>query len=304
VLKTWLMVKYDVASPPVRFAWNVSRAGYRWVIAANGTRVICAANADTRGWSKALDVIEYNPLEKRTGLFREFAALKPTKATVQTFANMFGLLEAEPNVCLPSNPGTVRAHGEDLNFWKTEIQRMKFGVELWDAWLTDDRANLTEPMAMLDSKRWRHLFRPDFYPEDTDIALQATQTLEDLVDYNLNGRLKTRFKAEGASLIPKLILEPQSLLGAMWLQFAAAVEARKTFIPCARCSAPFEVSRDHAGRRSDARFCSDRCRVGYYRDRIDQARTLGAKGMTTARIARELDADVETVRGWLGRQSR
>jgi hypothetical protein len=296
------MVTKDAFAPPVRFAWRISRAGYRWTIDTKRKRVLCAADADTRGWSNAQNAIEYNPLEKRTGLFREFSALKPTEAEVRTFANMFGLLEAEPNLDPPSTRSPLRVHGEDLNFWKIEIERMKFAVDLWDAWLTDDRQNLVRPMAKAVRYRSRFGLSPGFHPNDIDIAIDAIETISETTDQNLAQRVRTRFVAQGNSLRPKVILEPQSLLGAMWLQFAAAVDARKAFLKCARCGAPFEVSRDVAGRRTDARFCSDRCRVGYYRDRIDQARRLGAKGMTAGRIARELGTDTDTVRGWLSRR--
>jgi hypothetical protein len=67
------------------------------------------------------------------------------------------------------------------------------------------------------------------------------------------------------------------------------------------CGASFEVSRDpRTGKRSDALFCGSRCRVGHYRDRIEQARRMGSNGMTAKRIAHEMNAEVATVQGWLG----
>jgi hypothetical protein len=221
---------------------------------------------------------------------------------VRSFANMFGLLESDDNVELASEVGPVRAHGETLRFWKSEIQRLRFAVDLWEAYLTGDRSNLVEPMAKLASNRSRFGLRPGFHPDDSDVAVEAIHAIEELVDQNLAQRVRTRFLSQEDRPIPKVILEPQSLLGALWLQFAATVDARKTFTSCQRCGAPFEISRDpRTGKRRDARFCSDRCRVGYYRDRIGRARELGSQGMAPAKIARELDARIETVRSWLSR---
>jgi hypothetical protein len=41
----------------------------------------------------------------------------------------------------------------------------------------------------------------------------------------------------------QLRLQPLNLLGALWLQFALAVDLLKRFVKCAECGAPFEVSR-------------------------------------------------------------
>jgi hypothetical protein len=55
----------------------------------------------------------------------------------------------------------------------------------------------------------------------------------------------------------QLSLKPLSLLGAIWLQFAVAVEERRNFEKCKNCGRPFEISRAAAtGKRSDAKFCT------------------------------------------------
>lgn len=58
---------------------------------------------------------------------------------------------------------------------------------------------------------------------------------------------------------------PRSLLGAIWLQFAAAVAEEKHYRRCAMCRTYFELG---AGvNRSDRKFCSDACRSKNYRKR-------------------------------------
>jgi len=295
------MEKNHLFAPPVRFVWKVSRAGYRWTLDSTGRRLICATDAATHGWNKLTNRLEYQPLEKRTGLFREFANINASEAAVRSFASMFGLLESDCNVELRSEKGPVPAHGETLVFWKTEIQRLKLAVDLCDAYMTGDRRNLVDPIVKLANKRSRFGLRPGLHPDDGDVAIAAVQAIEELVDQNVAGRVKARFLSQGSSPLPNLSLQPQSLLGAIWLQFAAAFEAHKTFANCQLCQAPFEISVAQTGKRSDARFCSDRCRVGFYRNRIDRARELGSTGMSPAKIARELGAQVDTVRGWLNR---
>jgi len=52
--------------------------------------------------------------------------------------------------------------------------------------------------------------------------------------------------------------------------------------------------------RSDREFCSDRCRVNTYRKRKKSAARLHQKGMSPSAIAKKVESDPETVRGWLG----
>src|SRR5258708_15384641 len=172
-------------APAVRFVWKVSRAGYHWTVDTTGRRVICAADAATRGWAKLTNRLEYQRLEKRTGVFRDFAGLKASEHEVRSFASMFGLLESDDNVELSSETGRVRAHGETLTFWKTEIQRLKLAVDLWDAYLTGDRNNLVEPIAKLASNRSRFGLRPGFHLDDSDVAVEVLHHIQELVDQNL-----------------------------------------------------------------------------------------------------------------------
>jgi hypothetical protein len=60
---------------------------------------------------------------------------------------------------------------------------------------------------------------------------------------------------------PRLKVSPGCLLDALWLQLAQAQsgpnKAKLRF--CAQCDKPL------AGKRADAKFCSDKCRVNYSR---------------------------------------
>ena len=118
-------------------------------------------------------------------------------------------------------------------------------------------------------------------------------------DPRLQQEVLTRLVFAGSKPRLNVVMEPQSLLGALWLQFAAAVDAGKSFAKCPRCGVPFEVSREIYGKRRSARFCSDRCRVAHYRGRIDRARQMEREGISLPRIARELNTRIATLRNWL-----
>jgi hypothetical protein len=68
-----------------------------------------------------------------------------------------------------------------------------------------------------------------------------------------------------------VFIEPANLAGALWLQFALAVDGNRDYRVCKQCREWFEiggnqkrsVGADH--RRADARFCSDACKQKAYR---------------------------------------
>jgi hypothetical protein len=93
-------------------------------------------------------------------------------------------------------------------------------------------------------------------------------------------------------------LVPKNLLGALWLQFARAVDANKDYRRCGGgCGRWMEISLD--AHRTHRRFCSDACRNKAYRDRQAEARRLAAAGVSLDDIARQLGTDLQTVQGWV-----
>jgi hypothetical protein len=80
---------------PVEFTWKRARAGYQWSDTRRG-RILYAVDALKPDWQNTFERYEttYRPLEERTGLFREFAALEPSAYWV-------------PVATLSSNPRTV-----------------------------------------------------------------------------------------------------------------------------------------------------------------------------------------------------
>jgi hypothetical protein len=101
----------------------------------------------------------------------------------------------------------------------------------------------------------------------------------------------------------RLYLTPESLLGAMWYQFAAAVAQGKQFRRCEHCGKWFDPGQDfhESGRRvrADARFCGGPCRSRNYQSKKKAALELRAKKVSLREIAKKLNSDIQTVKGWV-----
>lgn len=93
-------------------------------------------------------------------------------------------------------------------------------------------------------------------------------------------------------------IAPSSLLAALWMQFANAVEGGKEYRQCDTCKTWFEVS---AHTRGGAKFCRDRCRSRAYRMRQAKAREFYSQSVAISEIAKRLKSDDEIVKGWLGK---
>ena len=94
----------------------------------------------------------------------------------------------------------------------------------------------------------------------------------------------------------QLFITPSSLIGALWLQFATAIEGDRKYRTCDHCHNWFEKG---AKVRADAKFCSSNCRQKAYRRNQAEARELSEKGMPASQIARRLGSEIKTVKGWI-----
>jgi hypothetical protein len=94
-----------------------------------------------------------------------------------------------------------------------------------------------------------------------------------------------------------LAVQPHSLLGAIWLQFANAIQHHKFPRTCPECGRAFEVA--PGTNRSDRVTCSDSCRSKALRVRRERARQMYVDGKTIKAIAGELGSEAKTVKGWI-----
>src|SRR5262249_20705633 len=93
---------------------------------------------------------------------------------------------------------------------------------------------------------------------------------------------------------------PESLLAALWLQFALAADGDRKFQRCPACGRWFELAPQV--NRADRLTCSSSCRTRAYLQRKERARQMYVKGNSIKDIARELDSDAKTVKRWVTRR--
>jgi hypothetical protein len=170
---------------------------------------------------------EYKPLQEYTGLFQILAETPATPDGILAFANRFGALYSK-------SPTPV---SEPMELWELEINQLRMLV------LAQQHLRDTKQIALLNK-----LVTGSLYPA-------AGQPM----------RFSPVVTARGIELMPL------TLDGAIWLQCAQAIAENKKYRRCPARDCPsggwFEVSKAPFGRRTDADFCSPRCRHVAYRDR-------------------------------------
>ena len=128
----------------------------------------------------------------------------------------------------------------------------------------------------------------------------ALHCMQNLINEHLHQRASPRLLWEQSRDRLGLYIVPEGLIGALWLQFARAVERDAKFRQCPECGTWFEIAPGRG--RTDKQFCSTACRTRAYRTRQAEAARLHGEGRSIEDIARELESDPATVRGWIERK--
>ena len=131
-----------------------------------------------------------------------------------------------------------------------------------------------------------------------DLLRAARVLVQFVANEELNTHTSARVLMDEETGRQGLYVNPKNLLGAMWVQFAEAIDKRRLNKRCAICKEWIAITPGTS--RSSREFCSSRCRVNAYRERKRSARRLHRRGVALSAIAKQLDSDTETVRGWLG----
>ena len=232
--------------------------------------------------------------------------------------------------------------GEKLDDWVRELHFIKEAVTLWRALETSDADYLAGVIswrsmsmccyhrpALADLVRrnaattheWsgprpvdalgEHFViassdQPDLFArfQPGDLLVPGWYALQRLVNqqgsaHTCEHRMIWDFTAKEPRLRMQLV--PTSLLAAMWLQLSSAIEGHRVYKQCRACGRWFAPAQDT---RADATFCRRACRFKAYRKRQERACELAAQGKSQTAIATELKSDVQTVKGWLKKNSR
>ena len=323
---------------PLNFAWEVANAGHHWLqthAIGQGTDVRWhyLTTSYATGGARFL-ARRYHPLSAFSGLFRNFAATDPSLDAINVFADRFGLLggNLRKRIVL-YDQGRDGKHpigfGEHVDEWLHEILVMRLAVDLWESarqgnvdhlgrmisWAPDGtRVSInTHPdlqRGQLPQKP-AHVHRAVIAAEHLDQEIlarfvpgdpigPALHCMQGLINEHLHHRASPRLLWEPNRDRLGLYIAPEGLIGALWLQFARAVERDARFRQCTECTTWFEVAPGRG--RADKQFCSTACRTRAYRKRQAEAVRLHGEGRSLEVIARELESDPDTVRGWVERK--
>ena len=93
----------------------------------------------------------------------------------------------------------------------------------------------------------------------------ALSYIQRVVNHRLKGSVSPRLLWNRDRSRLGVYVAPGSLLGALWLQFAQAIEHDNNFRRCVECGTWFELTPRTA--RSDKVYCTNACRTKAYRKR-------------------------------------
>ncbi len=298
-----------------QFHWEVPETGFRWVERKEDgePRWVLAYHEPA---ARPAPTKRYAPLREHTGLFRTFAATPTTKAGILAFANKYGRLGTGDDAAF-FDPVDSKPSGDNLYFaeyfssWAKAIASIRYAITLWDLIQRRDRDGLSHYVRWQDTRTV--MFKRDgewtpapSLPDDLQAALVPGEIVVPAVffvqgELNLHiGRVVSPavlFTADYTRL--SLYLMPDTLLGAVWLQFAQAVTGSREHRQCQQCDKWFEIHPDVA--RTNRVFCSNACRSKAYRGRQSEAHRLADAGLPATAIAERLGTDSETVQEWISR---
>jgi hypothetical protein len=323
---------------PLQFRWHVAEDGYRWleshaVDGSDQMRQPFLTHGRSIG-AGGFRLMKYQPLAAFSGLFRVFADTEPSRDAIKAFADRFGPLGPDIAKQIPlydqrNARGVPLGTGEPLAAWKDEILIMRFAIEIWEAARNGDVAALERvihwqpdgsgveiaghpavPRGQLpEAPAWveRTWIAGTHLGDDVlgrfvrgDLVKPALHYVQSTINKSLEGRASPRLLWDAKRERLGLYIVPDGLVGALWLQFARAVERDSRFRQCAECGIWFELAPGTA--RADKLYCSTPCRTKAYRKRQLQAVRLHGEGRSIDDIARQLESDPDTIRGWIARK--
>jgi len=260
----------------------------------------------------------HDPLTDSPAMFYEFASLEQTEASFCRFSEKHGLLVRDTfddPLAVPTYEHFTELHRRlhaSLHAWRitrartiveaqpafTELAR--FAIEYHDSTLLDalaaaapsllpwpaDDTNVDELAAISSDVTLEHL------------AGIASAFLTELLEFALS-RLKTQFGGSADDVDP---LHPTVIVGdlrtVIFLQLAEAVRTNRLRV-CQVCGEVFQVGTGRSG-RVDKVFCSQKCQLRAHYQKKVTARQMRADGVHLRTIAKQLGANVASVRKWLG----
>jgi hypothetical protein len=331
------------------FRWPVSEGGHDWIQAnvfgderginrsapfpvgkSSGKPVW--ALTDNLAFGGEYRIKLYAPLASHTSLYKNFAYVDSSdRDNILRFANAYGMLgKGQPTDMTVEYEGksALRRPVETWQIWKQEVLAMRRAVAIQDMLDSGDVDGISKLIYWKDgacfygSRRragadhpepgetWK-LIEPveDLFRAD-DVIMPARFLVQRWINERLAGNAgpQLRYDVRTARQVMQII--PNTLLSAMWLQFAQAVAGGRKHRLCKVCNTWFEIapkgvdrstSKDGPG-RMNRQFCSEPCKTKDYRDRKAGALRLKAQGETVVTIAKKLHTPLQTIKKWVAKR--
>ena len=225
-------------------------------------------------------VSQYNPLIDYPNLYLEFIRLplgREALEPIAKFANLYGPLGADL-VHAALMPGdSIVHHGELADHWLREIVDLRDAVYVWQLARRGKTKELREHIewtsraviyrsdnrsAVICSKEIRAEVYDAIKKRKRELVVPAMLYVQNAINKSLLNRSRSFMFSDFSDLKnPTMRSGPKGLIGALWLQFANDVHARKVPAQCGHCR------RVYVPTRSDARYCSNSCRQKAYNQR-------------------------------------
>jgi len=278
------------------FSWECALKGYVWDSGQRGTYRLNDPTPEQeirflrKKYPNDRATQTYNPFAASpphpfSRLWHEFVLLEPTEKTFLEFANRYGRLSHDQTD--EFSPVEI----EPYALWLEHHKAMSWAYLLSEVVKSQDkkvRKDLLNEVTLDDGKRGVTIsdIMPSFF-RGTDLhnfirripkeylAAKTSQerrllmrlALADVVQIALEGNIKPRVLFEGEiSVDAKLnvLLSPNDLITAMWLQFAHYVTSVERLEQCTVCRTWFILERAYGTKRT---YCSRPCQQKAFRER-------------------------------------
>jgi hypothetical protein len=270
----WVNEKYrgavEVLNDPFVFRWTVNESGYEWADGEDGKVRLFPRYVPGAG-----GVWRYTP---EPGLFREFAALNPTRDAIRDFAGKYGDLFDQWDLAHTRVKNGRWAGGTSLDRWKAKIGDMRDLVDIWGQIQDERRHGELKKMIVRTENEICYKRGPAdvtiardselsrFNPRDVLLPARCALQLE--INKRLADTETPTLTVPRLALTPdnhqRIVFGPCNLLAEMWVRFAQVVAGEFNLKQCAVCHKYFQVG--PGGRRQHTVTCGPKCRKQKSRD--------------------------------------
>ena len=284
--------RQDPAPHLVQFRWH-RLEGASWQIVRQDPQALMTIASPAEPWPSLIgrEGEAYEPLKEQKALFRLFAALDDTKEAYLEFARRYGSLVAVTTARTTRLTGLPGGFAGGIAEWSMAREDLAIALGIWDHLHDGASSDVlhgggweTRPVGQdLGVYRKRARSVSDRGSAWLDLVVPAGSSDREIVQALLRLAVNAGLKRSGVqlALAPtgkvygsglRFSYAVDSLLGAMWLQLALAIDGNRDYRTCAGCGDPWDAT----GARKSRDWCSERCRQRIYRRRLEEQKAAQA----------------------------